>query len=147
MKLNQAVLSFILSIFLLSCSSGPQPINYGKDACDFCKMNIVEEKFAVQCLNKKGKSFRFDDAYCLIEFLKNGQLTNENLGEVYFSDFNKSGHWIKGENALLLHSDSIHSPMRGNTIASSSEQERSEAMNQFNGTKLLWRDLNPIEKK
>jgi copper chaperone NosL len=147
MKLKQAALSIILSVVLLSCSIEPQPINYGKDACAFCKMNIVDEKYAVQCLNKKGKAIYFDDAHCLIAFLKNGDLTRENLAAVYFSDFNKAGNWINSDAVVLVHSDSIRSPMGGNIIAFSSEQESTEAMKQFNGNKLLWRDINPFDRK
>jgi copper chaperone NosL len=146
MKIYTAALFFLASI-LISCSSGPQPIHYGSDACDFCKMNIIDEKFAVQCLNKKGRSFHFDDSYCMTSFLKGGQLSEKDAAAVYFSDFNKPGHWIVGDSVLLLHSDSIHTPMRGNTIAFSSEQERVGAMTKYNGEKLLWRDINPFLKK
>lgn len=147
MKLYAAGLIFLFSLAFASCSSGPQPINYGSDACDFCKMNIVDEKFAVQCLNKKGKSFHFDDNYCMISFLKEGSLPENDLGEVYFSDFNKSGHWIDADSALLVHSDSIHTPMRGNTIAFASEQERTDAIAKYSGDKLLWKDINPFTRK
>ena len=147
MSLRTLGLPFLFSIMLASCSIEPQPINYGKDACEFCKMNIVEEKFAVQCLNKKGKSFHFDDSHCLVSFLKEGSLPQKDLAAVYFSYFNKSGDWIKADSALLLQSESIHTPMGGNTIAFRTEQERTAAANQFNGKKLLWKDLNPFEIK
>jgi copper chaperone NosL len=144
MKLYAVSLIFLFSLSLASCSSGPQPINYGSDACDFCKMNIVEEKFAAQCLNTKGKSFHFDDSYCMISFLKNGGLSQKDLGAVYLSDFDKSGNWIIADSAFLLHSDSIHTPMRGNTIAFSSDKDRTEAMGRYSGDKLLWKDINPF---
>ena len=147
MNLRPFVLLFLFSTLLASCSIEPQPINYGKDACDFCKMNIVDEKFAAQCLNKKGKSFHFDDSYCLISFLKAGSLPQKDLAAVYFSDFNKSSGWIKADSALLVQSELIHTPMRGNTIAFRTEQEQTDAANQFNGKKLLWKDLNPFEIK
>jgi copper chaperone NosL len=147
MKLSTICFFILLSFFFASCSTGPQPINYGKDACDFCKMNIVDEKFAVQCLNINGKSFRFDDVHCLVGFMDGGSLPKEKLASVYFADNNKKDNWIKSDIALLLQSDSLRSPMGGNIIAFDSEQARDEAMKQFNGKQLLWKDINPFEKK
>jgi copper chaperone NosL len=147
MKVSFTIFVLVSLFCLASCSTDPQPINYGKDACVFCKMNIVDEKFATQCFNTKGKSFRFDDIYCLDLFLQQGKLAKDDLSAVYFSDYNKKGHWLKSEEAFLLQSDALDSPMGGNTIALSSEQERTDAMTRFNGTKLLWKDINPFEKK
>jgi copper chaperone NosL len=148
-KIMRRIFSLLLffSSFFISCSTGPQPVDYGKDACYFCKMNIVDPKFAAQCHNTKGKAFYFDDIHCVVSFLQQGELKGTDLGEVYFSDFNEKDKWIKSSAAFLLQSDALRSPMGSNTVAFSSEQARTEAMNQFNGTKLLWADLNPFNKK
>src|SRR4051794_36666745 len=81
MKLSFAIFILASLFCFASCTSGPQPINYGKDACDFCKMNIVDPQFAAQCLNTKGKSFHFDDVHCMVSFLEQGNLTKDNLGD------------------------------------------------------------------
>jgi copper chaperone NosL len=143
---HKLALASFLSVFLFSCSTGPQQINYGKDACDFCKMNIVDSKFASQIISTKGKIYRFDDIRCTVSFLEEGNLQNKDLGAVYFSDNSKEGNWIKSDMAFLLQSETLRSPMGGNAIAFASEQERTEAMNQFNGTKLSWQDINPLVK-
>jgi copper chaperone NosL len=147
--MRPGLIIFVLaSLFCItSCSTDPQPINYGKEACAFCKMNIVDEKFATQCFNTKGKSFHFDDVYCMDLFLQQGKLPKEDLGAVYFSDHNNKGRWLASVEAFLLQSESLNSPMGGNTIAFASEQERTDAMTQFNGSKLLWQDIDPFGKK
>ncbi|HKR07178.1 MAG TPA: nitrous oxide reductase accessory protein NosL [Bacteroidia bacterium] len=140
-------LPFLSVLFFASCSTEPQTIRYGKDACAFCKMNIVDEKFSAQCMSTKGKSYRFDDIHCVASFLKNGGVWRNELAGVYFSDFNEKNKWINSDVALLLQSDSLHSPMGWNMAAFDTEQERDETMKQFNGKKLAWKDINPFNKK
>jgi len=48
--MKKLFLYFILSgLFLFTgCKVEPEPINYGKDQCHFCKMNIVDKQHAAQ---------------------------------------------------------------------------------------------------
>jgi copper chaperone NosL len=140
-------LNVIAVIFFSSCSTDPQSINYGKDACDYCKMNIVDERFSAQCVSTKGKSFQFDDIHCLVSFMKNGGIWRNEVAGVYFSDFNEKNKWIGSDSALLLQSDSLRSPMGWNTTAFSTENSRDEAFKKFNGKKLSWSEINPFQGK
>jgi len=150
MKTKPAVsLAFAMmtALFFTSCSTDPQRINYGKDACDFCKMNIVDARFSAQCMSTKGKSYQFDDIHCLVSFMKNGGVWRNEIAGVYFSDFNDKDKWIKSDQALLFQSDSLRSPMGWNMTAFSTENSREDAFNKFNGKKLLWTDINPFHGK
>ena len=150
MKLASAkkmALVILSGIFFVSCSTEPQSINYGKDACDFCKMNIVDPKFSAQCMTTKGKSYQFDDIHCMVSFLKNGGVWRNELSGVYFSDFNDKNNWIQSDSAFLLQSESLRSPMGWNMVAFGSEQARDKALEEFNGKKLKWQDINPFYKK
>ncbi len=138
------VMTAMMIFFLYSCSSGPQPIKYGSDNCDFCKMTIVDDRFATECINTKGKVFRFDDAHCMITFLKNRGIWRNELAGVYFADFEKKGQWLKSDQAFLLESEALRSPMGGNIAAFSSNARRVEMMKEFLGKELLWTDINPI---
>jgi copper chaperone NosL len=144
---NSFALGIMTMIFFTSCSTEPQKINYGKDACDFCKMNIVDPRFSAQCMSTKGKSYHFDDIHCMVSFMKNGGIWRNEIAGVYFSDFNTKDKWIKSEQALLLQSDSLRSPMGWNTIAFSTENARENAFKNFNGKKLSWSDINPFPAK
>ncbi len=44
----------IVPLFFYSCSVEPSPINYGKEACNFCKMNIVDQQHGAEIVTKKG---------------------------------------------------------------------------------------------
>jgi copper chaperone NosL len=140
-------LGIMTLLFFTSCSTEPQKINYGKDACDFCKMNIVDARFSTQCMSTKGKSYHFDDIHCMVSFMKNGGIWRNEIAGVYFSDFNEKEKWIKSEQAFLLQSDSLRSPMGWNTTAFSAENAREDAYKKFNGKKLLWTDINPFPVK
>ena len=138
--------NILVALFLfvaIACNQGPQAIDFGKDNCSFCKMTIMDEKFATECVSKKGKTFKFDDMHCMIHFIKNGGVWSNEIAKVYFSDFNEKGKWLGGDMAFILHSADLKSPMGGNYAAFSSEANRDEAMKQYNGEKTQWSQLLP----
>ena len=60
---------FILTISLvliISCKVEESPINYGQDACKFCKMTIVDKQHAAEIVTKKGKPFKYDAIECMV---------------------------------------------------------------------------------
>src|SRR5215217_4703798 len=42
MRMNALPLLLLIS----ACSTDPQPINFGSDQCDLCRMGIADEKFS-----------------------------------------------------------------------------------------------------
>ncbi len=55
-----------LVLLLSACSgdppTGPVPIKYGRDTCDFCRMVISDPRFAAQVRGGPGhKAYKFDD--------------------------------------------------------------------------------------
>jgi copper chaperone NosL len=136
------MIMFILVLLTTSCSNGPQAINYGVDNCSFCKMTIMDDKFSGQVISKKGKTFLFDDMYCLRSFLKNGGVWSNEIEKIYVSDYSKKGTWIDAEKAFLIYSANLKSPMGGNMAAFSTEQERDSANKQINGEVKQWEKIN-----
>ncbi len=58
-------------LFSIGCGSpGPAPIQWGEDACHFCKMTLAEKGYATQRINAKGKVFKYDSIECLLEDLE-----------------------------------------------------------------------------
>ena len=68
MKLFNAksLLGFTILMLLISCKIEPQAIEYGKDQCSFCVMNIVDKTHSAQYVTKKGKQFKFDAIECMV---------------------------------------------------------------------------------
>ena len=63
------ILAWLLGlIFISACTVEPQPIQYGRDNCAFCKMTIVDGRYGSELVSSKGKVFKFDAVECLINF-------------------------------------------------------------------------------
>lgn len=138
---NYLLLTFILSLFLISCSTEPEPIVLGKDACDFCKMSIANKNFGAEIVTKKGKTFKFDDTHCLIGFLDAGTVKDQDINEIYVVNFDEPHNFIVAKKAFYLSSEELKSPMGGNAAAFESETALEKAQQQFKGKKITWDQL------
>lgn len=126
MKSNIVILVF--SIILISCSAQPVPIQFGHDACDFCKMIIMDPKFGAELVTTKGKAYKFDDINCLINFAEEERVTAENVAHWLVIDFKNPEKLINAEIAFFTRSNSIKSPMASH-IASFYDEESRAAIN------------------
>ncbi|RYY28124.1 MAG: hypothetical protein EOO04_08700 [Chitinophagaceae bacterium] len=133
-----AVLSLLL---MLGCNVDPEPIVLGKDNCYFCRMTISDIRFGGEIVSKKTKTYKFDDAHCLLAFLKSNTVGTKDIAGVYFVDFAADHPFIKAENAHFLQSPALKSPMNGNIAAFSSEDSLTAMLPTFYGNKISWEDL------
>ncbi len=114
-KICATVVSGILMIFLISCTPGPQPINYSGDGCEFCKMTIMDKRFACELVNKNGKAYKFDDIFCLLKYLAKSPIDDHNI---YVSAFNTSNGALNNITVLsFVKDEALGSPMGGNIAA------------------------------
>ena len=128
-----------------SCSREPQEIRYGSETCDFCKMTILDSKFASQVISTKGKSYKFDDSHCLFEFLRNGGVWRNEAEGIYFADYGGSGSWIRSEKVVFLKSDKLRGPMGGTVVAFPSEASSKATQAHVGGEIISWQELNPVK--
>lgn len=138
---------FILSIFVVAaaCQVKPVPINYGKDACHFCKMNIVEKTHAAEIVTKKGKAFKYDAIECMLNDLK----TRENSEVALFlvSDYGNPGTLIDANKATYLVSPAIKSPMGANLSAFADKSEAEKHVNTGEDIVFDWNEIQQQEFK
>lgn len=118
-----AVAAGMLIFFISSCSSKPQPFNYGKDVCDNCKMTIVDPKFGGEIITKKGKVYKFDDIVCMSHFLKSGVVKENEITQRLVVNYQKQNDFIDANKASFLLSQELKTPMGGNAAAFVSPQE------------------------
>jgi copper chaperone NosL len=111
------VVSVFLLVVLSSCSTGPQAIKVGVDACSFCKMGIADNRFGGEIITKKGKIFKFDDMHCLLQFRKDHVINLADIKETYLVNFDEPHEFIEAQKASLLKSTQLRSPMGGNIAA------------------------------
>jgi len=140
MVVNSVVL--VLCFFIGSCNGGPDPIHPGKDNCEYCKMTVTDIRFGAEIVTKKGRVYKFDDSHCLLSYLKDKNLQQSSLKEIYFTDFCNDHILTESSNALLLKSDLLKSPMSGNIAAFSNADSLKSVMNELGGSVITWNELN-----
>ena len=105
----KATTTIILAFLLLACGTGPQPINYGSDACHFCKMTIVDKPFGCEMVTSQGKVTKYDAIECLVAHFKASG--SDTTNSIYVADFASPGTLFDGKQATYLHCEAIPSPM------------------------------------
>ena len=132
---------FVALLFVMSaCTSGPQPIKPGVEACDYCKMTISQLNFGGEIITKKGKIYKFDDSHCLAAFRKES-IDSNTIKSVYFLNFDEPHNLIDADHAFLLKSDGLHSPMGGNTAAFESKEKLNLIQQKVNGEEITIQQL------
>ena len=109
-------LTFIILMILAgSCTPKTEAFNYGEDQCSFCKMSIVDEKYAAEAVTAKGKVYKYDDISCMIRHQRS--LETQDYAFRIVNNFDQPSEFIDVEKAFFITSDQYASPMGGNTAA------------------------------
>lgn len=139
-KLIQSVFVLFATVFLSACSNSPQPIEYGKDACHFCQMTIVDKIHGAEIVTDKGKIFKFDAAECLIRH-KN-ELTSTEGFQFLTNHFESPEKLIPLEGATFLISENLPSPMGAYLTAFKTKVAAEGVKNEKKGKLYNWTELN-----
>lgn len=134
---------FSVCIFIVSCSTEPQPINFGKDLCAHCSMTIMDKKFGAEMVNSKGKAIKFDSGECMV-----GYINSENKFEAaqfLIVNYTSEGELINAADAFYLHGGSVVSPMGGNLAAFKTKADAEKLNETFGAELILWNDLKKIK--
>ena len=100
----------IILIWISACSSGPQPITYGTDGCQFCKMTIMDKKYGAELVTSKGKVFKYDATECMINYTKQNAVQAEK-DALFVTNYLDPHDWIIAKEAIFLRSPNLPSPM------------------------------------
>lgn len=109
--------SLLAAIALASaaCAAGPEPIHAGSDRCARCAMIIADVKFAGEAI-AGGAVRKYDDIAEIRLDAAEGKLGPPGSAAVYLVDFD-SGDLLPGEQAIVLHSPGLRTPMGGGAVA------------------------------
>lgn len=139
------ILSF--SLFAISCSHDPEPINFNSDQCAHCKMTIEDTRFGAEIITKKGKIYKFDAAECLIRFIFKGTVSENDVEKFLVIDYSQPSKLVNAITSTYLISSNLPSPMGANLSAflnrSSAENQKSAS----GGELFSWEDLKQKFKK
>ena len=137
-----------LGLFLTSCKAEPQPIQYGKEQCVFCKMTIADSRFGCELVTKKGKSYKFDSNECMINYLVRNNIEKKSIALLLTSDYSSTGNLIDVNNAFFIINPAFQSPMGANLAAFSKNKNAGLLKKKFDYKILSWEQtFQEISKK
>jgi len=139
MKALKHYLSALLLLFLFNCNVSPQPIDYGNDACHFCKMTIVDKQHAAEIVTHKGKAYKFDSSECMVNFLD--EFDSSTVKLFLSNDFSEPETLIDATQATFLISEQIPSPMGANLSAFKDRQGAINTQKEKGGSLYSWVEL------
>ena len=131
MSFRLTLIIFLFTSGLLSCDAQPEPIRYGTDLCQHCKMTLMDERFGCELLTKKGKVLIYDDVNCLLRCIRSAAIPKKDIKELLVVNFEKKGELLLVDKASFLLADYIISPM-GSRVAAFTTKEASI---RFRGTR------------
>jgi copper chaperone NosL len=131
----------LIMLFFSSCSVKPEPINFGKDQCDDCRMTIVDNHFGAEILTKKGRAYKFDDVRCVSNYINTGRIKKDDIGSVLFVNYNNSKDLVDSKAAVFVVSEALKSPMNSNAAAFDSEAAAKQIANSNAGQVTTWQNL------
>ena len=102
----------LLTILLLawSCTPGPQPIEYGADECDYCRMTIVDKQHGAEVVTAKGRAYKFDAIECMVHYVN--EKGPETFHSFWVNDYTQTtGELFDATTCTYLISPNIPSPM------------------------------------
>ena len=125
----------VLCLFV-SCQVEPEQINFGTDACHFCKMTIVDQQHAAQYVTNKGKQFKFDAIECMVNEL--AEKKTDQIALQLVSDYTTPGKMTSATSAIYLISPAIKSPMGANLSAFVTENDALKTKGENEGSLYSW---------
>ena len=133
------VFSLLIFFILSSCDIKPHPINYGEDACHFCKMTIVDKQHAAQIVTQKGKAFKFDAVECMLNHLKD--IDQSEVALFLVTDYLEPGTLIDATKSHYIISENIPSPMGEFLSSVKSEEAVLQLQEDKEGSIYTWNEI------
>jgi len=134
-------ISVILITFLTSCSVEPEPISYGEDQCDFCKMGVVDKAHSAQYVTSKGKQYKYDAIECLVRELNDPEIKEADLAFILVADYSHPGEMVVASKATYIISKAIKSPMGAYLSAFSNAEDAKSTVAENGGEVYNWEEL------
>lgn len=134
----KGIVIFILASLFACANEGPQPINYGKDQCVYCKMTISDARFGSQLRTTKGRTYNFDDLSCMVAFAKDETMFQGEIDKLYVPDYSQDQKLYPVEEMFFLKSEGLKSPMRGDIAAFKNEADLQRVQKEIGGEVVSW---------
>lgn len=130
---------------MVSCTIEESPIIYGKDACHYCKMNIVDKQHAAEIVTEKGKPFKYDAIECMMRDIV--ERDEKSIALFLMTGYFTPGKLVDATTATYLISENLPSPMGANLTGFQSKIKAEETHKEKSGTLYSWDELKLVFKK
>ncbi len=131
-----------MTLFLLaSCSKEVAQIKYGTDQCENCKMTLTDKKYGALIYTQKGKSFKFDAAECLLDYVKENKISESEIDKYFVINLTEPGELINAAETIFLISPELRSPMGENISAFKNKADAEKYQTEFGGEIFSWDEL------
>lgn len=141
-KLIESTAVIALVAFVSSCTVDKDPIIVGKDNCEYCKMTISDYRFGAELITKKGKIYKYDEAQCLIEDMKEDNKKASDMRDIYLTDFTGKHELVHQKNSLLLFSEEFKSPMGGNVAVFAHPDSMKAYKSKLGAEEVTWNSIS-----
>ncbi len=133
---------WLAGALLVAACGAPRPaaFHYGEDLCAHCHMTVADPSYAAQLVTTTGKVYRFDDIGCLAEFENGGTVEPEMIHSRWVNRFLSPDSMLIAEEAVFLHSPSLHSPM-GHGLAALDPAAADSVRRELGGALYRWDDV------
>lgn len=129
-----------------SCTTGPEPLSYGKDVCEHCKMMIMDTKFGAEIVTARGKIFKFDATECMVDYIQAGaEKFGDPKDQFLTTNIAAPGTLIDAKTAFFLKDKAFRSPMGANLASFDSRQLAENNHQSADGKILTWDELRKIQ--
>lgn len=142
----QLGIAILFIAILSSCSSGPKPIEFGVDNCDFCKMTISDERYGAEIVTKKGRVYKFDDLYCIKNFLNEEVVKMEDVASKWVIDFSQPTVLITASESHFIENEQLKSPMGSNIASFAHADSAKNFQSYYSGSEIKWENYLNIGK-
>lgn len=149
MTKNKFSLIFLIYLLLLlpSCGNKPEPINYGHDECEFCRMQITDNRYGCELVTDKGKVYKFDSIECMVEFAMLKNLIGDSTQKLLVTDFSNPENFLDANSAFYVMNDNFRSPMGLNVSAFNGPESGQKFIDENGGQILNWVDVIELVKQ
>lgn len=111
---------------LIGCGVKPEPIAFGEDHCDYCRMTIADPKFGAELVTDKGRIFKFDALECMVPYLQENNDTE--YAYILAVAYDEPGELKPVGDLAFAFSEDFNSPMGGNLAGLSQLAARQEGL-------------------
>ncbi|MFK7114549.1 nitrous oxide reductase accessory protein NosL [Flavobacterium oreochromis] len=105
-------------------------------------MTISNPQFSSEIITEKGRCYKFDDIFCLLQYINN---TKVKVKTIYVSDYSNK-NMIPIEEGFFLKHEQFNSPMNGNIACFSDLKETKKYQTELHTDVLNWKQLTQIYK-